>query len=80
MRAALYMATLVGIRHDEHLLAHYRQLLARGKPKKVALVACMNKRLSYLNGLARPDPIPQTPAPAAERNEAGDVGAEPPQI
>jgi transposase len=75
VRAALYMATLVGIRHDEHLAAHYRQLLARGKPKKVALIACMNKRLSYLNGLARPT----TPAPAAERNEAGDVGAGPPQ-
>ena len=53
VRAALYMATLVGVRRDPHLRAHYQQLIARGKPKKVALVACMNKRLSYLNSLLR---------------------------
>lgn len=28
--------------------AHYQQLLSRGKPKKVALVACMRKMLAYL--------------------------------
>jgi hypothetical protein len=28
-------------------------VLARGKPRKVALVACMNKRLNYLNGLLK---------------------------
>jgi transposase len=58
VRAALYMATLVGVRRDPHLRAHYQQLLARGKPKKVALVACMNKRLSYLNSLVRGNPEP----------------------
>jgi transposase len=56
VRAALYMATLVGVRRDPHLRAHYQQLLARGKPKKVALVACMNKRISYLNSLLRVKP------------------------
>ena len=59
VRAALYMATLVGVRRDPHLRAHYQKLLARGKPKKVALVACMNKRLNYLNSLLREHP--QTP-------------------
>jgi len=53
VRAALYMSTLVGVRREEHLRAHYQQLLARGKPKKVALVACMHKRLNYLNSLLR---------------------------
>jgi len=53
VRAALYMATLVGIRREAHLKAHYQQLIARGKPKKVALVACMHKRLNYLNSLLR---------------------------
>jgi transposase len=53
VRAALYMATLVACRHDPHLKAHYQQLLNRGKPKKVALVACMHKRLNYLNSLLR---------------------------
>jgi transposase len=53
VRAALYMATLVAVRREEHLKAHYQQLLARGKPKKLALVACMNKRLNYLNSLLK---------------------------
>ncbi len=70
VRSALYMATLVGIRHDPVLKGHYQNLVARGKPKKVAIVACMNKRLNYLNSLVR------QPTPAAERNEAGS-GAEP---
>ena len=47
------MATLVGVRRDPHLRDYYQRLLARGKPKKVALVACMNKRLNYLNSLLR---------------------------
>ncbi len=53
VRSALYMATLVGIRHDPVLKGHYQNLVARGKPKKVAIVACMNKRLNYLNSLVR---------------------------
>jgi transposase len=72
VRSALYMATLVGIRHDPVLKAHYQNLVARGKAKKVAIVACMNKRLNYLNSLAREKNTPL----AAERNEAGS-GAEP---
>jgi transposase len=61
VRAALYMATLVACRHDPYARAHYQRLLANGKPKKVALVACMNKRLNYLNSLLRK---PHAPAPA----------------
>ena len=58
VRSALYMATLVGIRHDPVLKTHYQNLVARGKPKKVAIVACMNKRLNYLNSLLRtPTPL-----------------------
>jgi transposase len=49
VRTALYMATLTSVRRNAVLQAHYRQLLARGKPKKVALVACMRKLLTYLN-------------------------------
>ena len=54
VRAALYMSTLVAVRHDPILKARYQHLLANGKPKKVALIACMNKRLSYLTSLLRP--------------------------
>jgi transposase len=69
VRAALYMATLVGVRHDPVLREHYRHLKANGKPKKVALVACMRKRLNYLTSLLSDKP--PRPTPAAERNEAG---------
>ena len=51
VRAALYMATLVATRHDPVIKAHYQHLKAKGKPKKVALVACMRKRLNYLTSL-----------------------------
>lgn len=53
VRTALYMATLSAVRHDPRLTAHYRQLLARGKPKKVALVACMRKLLTIVNAIFR---------------------------
>jgi transposase len=51
VRAALYMAALVATRHNPVIRAHYRQLLARGKPKKVALVACMRKLVNHLTTL-----------------------------
>lgn len=53
VRSALYMATLVGVRRDSILKAYYQHLLANGKPKKVALVACMRKRLGHLTSLLR---------------------------
>lgn len=53
VRAALYMATLVAARHDPVIRDHYRHLRAAGKPKKVALVACMRKRLNYLTSLLK---------------------------
>lgn len=49
VRVALYMATLTSVRRNAVLKAHYEQLVARGKPKKVALTACMRKLLTYLN-------------------------------
>lgn len=56
VRNVLYMATLSAVRHDEHIKKFYKQLLARGKPKKVALVACMRKFIVFLNGVLREDP------------------------
>jgi transposase len=53
VRAALYMAALVATRHNPVLRALYRRLLAAGKPKKTALVACMHKLLLILNALIR---------------------------
>ena len=53
VRAALYMGALVATRHNPVLKEFYRRLLKAGKPKKVALVACMRKLLSILNALMR---------------------------
>ncbi len=47
------MAALVGVRHNPVLRAFYAALLARGKPKKVALVACMHKLLTILHAVLR---------------------------
>lgn len=53
VRRALYMATLTAVRHNPALKACYERLLAAGKRKKVALVACMRKLLTILNAIAR---------------------------
>jgi transposase len=52
-RAALYMAALVGARHNPVLKTFYQRLRAAGKPGKVALVACMRKPLTILNVMLR---------------------------
>lgn len=53
MRRVLYVAALVGTRLNPVIKAFYARLLAAGKPKKVALVACMHKLLIILNAIAR---------------------------
>lgn len=60
VRCALYMAALVGIRHNSVLQAYFKSLRAKGKPAKVALVACMRKLLLHLNTLLTK--LDQTPA------------------
>jgi len=52
-RAALYMAALVGVRHNPVLKSFYQRLKSAGKPCKVALVACMRKLLTILNIMIR---------------------------
>jgi len=52
-RSALYMAALVGARFNPVLRTFYQRLRARGKPAKVALVACMRKLLTILNVMVR---------------------------
>lgn len=53
VRAALYMATLSAVQHNPALREFYERLVARGKPKKVALVAGMHKLLGILNAVVR---------------------------
>ena len=53
VRIALYMSTLTAVRWEPTLRDHYRQLRARGKLAKVALVACMRKLLGIVNARRR---------------------------
>jgi transposase len=53
VRTALFMGALVGTRRNPVLKAFYHRLLAKGKAKKVALVACMRKLLTILNAMVR---------------------------
>jgi len=53
VRAALYMATFTAIRWNPKIKAFYERLLAAGKVKKVALVACMHKLLIILNTMVK---------------------------
>jgi transposase len=53
VRAVLDMGALVATRRDPALRAFYRRLLDAGKPKKVALIACMRKLLTILNAMMR---------------------------
>lgn len=63
VRAALYMAAMVATRWNPTLRTFYQQLLARGKAKKVALVACMRKLLTILNAILKHRTPWRHPAP-----------------
>lgn len=53
VRRSLYMAALVAARRNPAIARFYQRLLAAGKPKKLALVACMRKLLTILNAMVR---------------------------
>jgi transposase len=53
IRSALYMAALVASRHNPVIAAFYTRLCTAGKPKKLALTACMRKLLIILNAIVR---------------------------
>jgi transposase len=53
VRSVLYMAALSARTHNPVIKAFYQRLLEQGKPKKVALTACMRKLLVILNAMLR---------------------------
>ena len=57
VRRVLYMATLVATRFNPRIKEFYVRLLAKGKPKKLALVAAMRKLLTILNTLIKKDEL-----------------------
>lgn len=52
VRKSLYMATLAATQWNPVIRSFYQRLIQRGKPPKVALVACMRKLLTILNAMA----------------------------
>lgn len=53
VRNVLYMAARSAVRFNPVLRAVYQRLLTAGKPRKVALVACMRKLIIVLNAMVR---------------------------
>jgi transposase len=53
VRNVLYMGTVAGIRANPVLRTFYERLVAKGKPKKLALTACMRKLLVILNTMVK---------------------------
>jgi transposase len=53
VRNALCMAALVATRYNPVIKANYQRLIARGRPKKVAIIACLRQLLTVLNAILR---------------------------
>jgi transposase len=51
VRAVLYMATCTAVRHNPVIRTLYQRLVATGKRKKVAIIACMRKLLTICNAV-----------------------------
>lgn len=53
VRTVLYMASISAIRCNPVIKAFYQRLREKGKPAKVALVACMRKLITILNTMIK---------------------------
>lgn len=67
LRRVLYMAALTASRYNPVIKKFYQRLLAKQKPHKVAITACMRKLLSIINVMVRdstPWKCPEVPVSA----------------
>ncbi len=53
VRTVLFVATMSAIQCHPRIKPMYQRMLAAGKPKKVAIVACMRKQLTILNTMVK---------------------------
>jgi transposase len=53
IRTVLFMAMLSTIQSNPRFKRDYQRLVAKGKPKKVAIVACMRKMITILNAMVK---------------------------
>lgn len=68
VRTALYLAVLCGRRWNPQIKAFYDRLLAAGKPKKVALIACARKLLTIVNAMVRDQESWRAPSLAVQHS------------
>jgi transposase len=47
------MSSLAAVRFNPVISANYQRLVARGRPKKVAIIACLRQLLTILNAIVR---------------------------
>jgi len=65
LRRSLYMGVLSATQHNPPIREFYQRLLDRGKPKQLAVIACMRKLLTHLNAMIRDNrPWQNTPCQA----------------
>ena len=53
VRTVLFMSIMSAIQHNPQIRQFYQRLLASGKPKKIAMIACMRKQLCILNTMVK---------------------------
>jgi transposase len=53
VRSSLYMPMLSAIQYNPLIKAFYKRLIAKGKVRKVAVIACMRKLLTILNSMLK---------------------------
>jgi transposase len=53
VRSALYMPTLAAIRFNHDIRTFYQRLVANGRPKQLAVIACQHKLLTILYALTK---------------------------
>jgi transposase len=61
VRNKLYMCAMVAVRHNPVLKQFYERLVARGKPKKLALAAVMRKLVVTLNAMLKTNSLWRSP-------------------
>lgn len=70
VRRALYMAALVATKKNPIIANFYQRLLKRGKPKKLALIACMRKLLLIIHDMVRTGQMWKDPVDRKARDQA----------
>jgi len=53
IRTVMFMAMMSAIQCNPIFKAKYKQLVAQGKPKKLAIIACVRKMIVILNSMLR---------------------------